>query len=434
MLIVTGSYFSSTLLFLSSSIIAYVYSVRSKAKGRLYLLFAIISYLIIRNMANKNINYRVLGVYIVLTISLGIIFALIMRRKEHQLNELGDRLISIEGNELLKNILELAIKDEHMTIEESTEKISKVIRSYYNVDYCSVFLKTNRGLNIVATNIDSQLTDYIEKFANLKFDEIRKETSEEIAASITCGDESLTYPTAAIRGIRYLNFIPLELGRKILGALMIEDRDRRKMEVLEEDFFTIVLENISIVLQNFIYKDKLVSAAMVDGLTQVWNRTYLERFMEDQIKAHKSNEKSFSVAILDIDHFKQFNDTYGHLHGDKVLKEISQFISRNIRKDEDIIARYGGEEFIIVFTRGKEEQIYMKIENLREKISRLDIIDDKGIKTPVTASFGMAVYPTNGLTTKDLINKADKALYYSKENGRNIVTKYNDILELQRAK
>ncbi len=425
--IITANYFNPIILFLSSPVIIYVYSVRSKSKALFYFLTAIISYLIISYTTNTEVDYILLGVYTILTISLGIIFYLLMKKKKNELNQLGERLISIEGNALLKNVLKLAVKDEHMTIQESTEKISKVIINYYHVGYCTVFLKTERGLKIIATNIDKQITSYIEKFANFKYEEIKQEGNEEIAASITCGDEVLTYPTAAIRGIRYLNFIPLELGKKVLGALMIEDTDRRKMEDLEEDFFKIVIENISIVLQNFIYKDKLVSAAMVDGLTQVWNRTYLEKLIKDEIKLHKSNGSSFCIAILDIDNFKQFNDTYGHLHGDKVLKEISQFINKNIRKDNDIIARYGGEEFVILFTKVNEHEIYYKVENIRQEIEKLNITNDVGMRTPVTASFGIAEYPNQGVNMKELIEKADKALYFSKSNGRNKVTKYSDI-------
>lgn len=425
--IITANYFNPIILFLSSPVIIYVYCIRSKSKALFYFLTAIISYLIISHTTNTEVDYILLGIYTILTISLGIVFYLLMKKKKNELNQLGESLISIEGNALLKNVLKLAVKDEHMTIEESTEKISKVIRNYYHVGYCTVFLKTERGLKIIATNIDKQITSYIEKFANLKYEEIKQESNEEIAASITCGDEILTYPTAAIRGIRYLNFIPLELGKKVLGALMIEDTDRRRMEDLEEDFFKIVVENISIVLQNFIYKDKLVSAAMIDGLTQVWNRTYLEKLMKNEIKLHKNNSLSFCIAILDIDNFKQFNDTYGHLHGDKVLKEISQFINKNIRKDNDIIARYGGEEFVILFTKVNEHEIYYKVEKIRQEIEKLNITNNDGMRTPVTASFGIAEYPKQGASMKELIEKADKALYFSKNNGRNKVTKYSDI-------
>lgn len=141
----------------------------------------------------------------------------------------------------------------------------------------------------------------------------------------------------------------------------------------------------------------------------------------------KRNNSTFSIALFDIDHFKKFNDTYGHRHGDKVLTEVAQFVKNNIRED-DTVFRYGGEEFLIHFNKTNNKEIISRLERIRSGIEKLKIQNDKGEVTPVTASFGLAEYPTHGETPDELIENADKALYKAKNDGRNrIVTYTNNI-------
>lgn len=352
---------------------------------------------------------------------------LIVKGKDDEVFFLREKSLNSEGNIILRDILKLAIKDEKMTIIESTKKICHVIRENYRVDYCTILLNTPKGLSITASNIESKYLKHMEQYANKKLKEVLYQTNQEVDASIICGDSPLNYPTALYRGIRYFYFIPLKLGEKLLGALMIEDTSRQKMESLENDFFQIVLENIAIVLQNFIYKAKLVSAAMVDGLTQVWNRAYFDRYLINEIQKHKNLNTNLSLAIMDIDHFKRFNDKHGHLHGDNVLKRTSSYVKSRIREDKDIIARYGGEEFVIVFSGTTNIEITDMLDSIREEISQLYITNEENQVTPVTVSFGLAEFPRDEENCNDLIKKADEALYYSKENGRNIVTQYSQI-------
>lgn len=425
-LIAIVSYFNQYLYFLSIPIIHYIYYQVNKVVGVLSVIFVLITYINIWNFKNDEFDYFFLMGYIGSLIMTVILHSLIIKRKERTIDTLHQELIHSEGNIILKNILKLAVEDERMTIIESTEKVCKAIREYYNVDYCTIFLNNSRGISIASTNIEKKYIKHMEKFANEKLTEMIDDNND-AAAYIICGDEALAYPTAMHRGVCYFYFIPLKMGDKFLGALMIEDKTRHKMESLEDDFFQIIIENISIVLQNFIYKGKLVSAVMVDGLTQVWNRTYLNKYLENEMKKHEVQNERLSLAILDIDHFKQFNDNYGHLHGDKVLKRVSGFIKDNIRGGKDIIARYGGEEFVIVFPFTDNENVLNKLDEIREEISQLYITNENSKNTPVTVSFGIAEYPTDSASIEGLIKKADEALDYSKENGRNKVTQYRKI-------
>jgi len=171
--------------------------------------------------------------------------------------------------------------------------------------------------------------------------------------------------------------------------------------------------NTQIVLKK--QKDELIYIAFHDKLTGLYNRYYLMKAGESKFsRATRHNEK-LSVIIGDIDNFKSVNDTYGHIYGDKVLKEIGALLNQNNRK-EDFIARYGGEEFIIILEHCNASSAKEKAEKIREAISKLDI---DGIS--VSASFGVAQIDTKNKSFDSLIKDADEALYIAKDSGRNKV-------------
>lgn len=166
-------------------------------------------------------------------------------------------------------------------------------------------------------------------------------------------------------------------------------------------------------------RDQLIFRASHDQLTNVYNRHKLveegERFFSKSIR-HK---EELCLAIIDIDHFKNVNDTYGHMVGDEVLKSVATLLRENIRT-EDIVARYGGEEFVIIFDRCSLQNALFKSNLLRMKISNLNPKD-----ILVTASFGLTPLDHDKHTKFDhLLKEADEALYEAKENGRNKVITY----------
>ncbi|QFR50450.1 diguanylate cyclase [Sulfurimonas lithotrophica] len=151
-----------------------------------------------------------------------------------------------------------------------------------------------------------------------------------------------------------------------------------------------------------------------DPLTSIYNRNMFVRVMKEKIKQRIFTNKGLSLCVLDIDHFKDVNDTYGHLVGDNVLKHLARLIEKHIRS-EDLFARWGGEEFILVFEFGINEA-YRKVEFLRKIIEK----ENFGTVGSLTCSFGVSEYKY-GDTLESLINEADKALYEAKASGRNMV-------------
>jgi len=169
--------------------------------------------------------------------------------------------------------------------------------------------------------------------------------------------------------------------------------------------------------ENITNTKKLEYLSTHDTLTNIYNREYFNKTFEHEIKNHKRYGHNMSLILVDIDHFKNVNDTYGHNEGDKVLTKIAEIIKNNLREN-DIVARWGGEEFVILLSNTKLSGAFLLAEKLRKKIEIDIILKQKKI----TASFGVGMY-TNKESKTTFFEKIDNALYSAKDNGRNCVVK-----------
>jgi diguanylate cyclase (GGDEF)-like protein len=164
-----------------------------------------------------------------------------------------------------------------------------------------------------------------------------------------------------------------------------------------------------------------------DGLTDLYNREYLDKVLEKEFKMAKAYDWPLAVMFVDLDHFKSINDNYGHQAGDKVLRNTAEVLVSATRND-DLVARYGGEEFVVVLPSTSERDTLVVTERLikafRNYTHRVNIDDE----TVVTASIGVAVMSSKRqfASTRDLVAAADKAVYAAKHQGRNCFVIYDD--------
>lgn len=165
-------------------------------------------------------------------------------------------------------------------------------------------------------------------------------------------------------------------------------------------------------------QEKIISAAITDFLTNTYNRRFGLNQLAKEISRCSRNNSIFSLCLFDIDHFKNVNDTYGHLAGDQVLISFSEIL-HSLFRDYDIVFRYGGEEFLVVVIGASKEEAFKISERFRKKIEEL-IIDFGDQKISVTVSAGIAEFQANN-SVDDLIARVDCLLYNAKENGRNRV-------------
>lgn len=172
------------------------------------------------------------------------------------------------------------------------------------------------------------------------------------------------------------------------------------------------------------YSNQVKHMANVDGLTGVYNRRYFSYSLKNELKKAKNNNSNVSIIILDIDFFKKFNDTHGHVEGDRLLIEISALFKKFVG-DRGVLARYGGEEFVVIVPNLEPE----KVVNVANKLQKLvEETHFEGQETQpnnnVTISIGVSSYPQLTDDENHLVETADEALYKSKETGRNKVTCY----------
>ncbi len=167
---------------------------------------------------------------------------------------------------------------------------------------------------------------------------------------------------------------------------------------------------------------KLQEQAIRDPLTNVYNRRYMAEFLDQQTARAIRENYPISIVIMDMDHFKQFNDNCGHKCGDVVLQAFANFLVEHTRRG-DVVCRYGGEEFVILMPNAPLDLSYERVEAWRQDFSESAIPYD-GMKFSATFSAGVAVFPEHGPTGDAILQAADKALYVSKNNGRNRVTTF----------
>lgn len=323
-----------------------------------------------------------------------------------------------EVNLLLKEILETNFRNN--SLSNAAESILLVLKRFYSIDYVTIFIKHEKSdrLDIIASNIASEQLKYVDKYANNTF----KKMGSTSAKVLTSSDGFVNYASAPERGITFSNFTPLVYDGVTIGAILLENKNNEPLADMNArmHLYDKIFKETSLVLQNVIYTENLISLTSTDQLTGVYNRRYIDMTLGEQLSIHRNLGMSFSVALFDIDHFKKFNDTYGHPFGDLVLKEVANFMKD--RMGENCwVARYGGEEFVLFFGRSNPEEVYTTVDNLRQGLSELQISDEEQTVS-ITASFGIATFPSVNGSVSAIVRAADDALYDSKKNGRNRVT------------
>ena len=173
-------------------------------------------------------------------------------------------------------------------------------------------------------------------------------------------------------------------------------------------------------MANIRLREALRSQSIRDPLTGLYNRRYLEEMLERETRRAVRAEHGLGVLMLDLDHFKKFNDTYGHDAGDTVLRETASFLLKSVRA-EDIVCRFGGEEFIVILPVADLKVTQARAERIRSRLRELQVLHQGQPLGMVTVSVGVAELPEHGTSPKALIEAADAALYHAKREGRDRV-------------
>lgn len=224
--------------------------------------------------------------------------------------------------------------------------------------------------------------------------------------------------------VNQLVCVPLMVKNMTFGVINLANRkDGKDFAKRDTDLLQTMAGQAALVLDN----TKLFKLAITDGLTDLFMVRHFKIKLNEEIKRARRYDKIFSLVFFDIDHFKKFNDTYGHQVGDEVLKQVAKIFRNTVREDVDIAARYGGEEMIAMLPETDAQGAYVVAERLRKKIEECEF---EGYETPlhVTISIGIAEFPEHDKDAMELIKKADTALYHCKEKGRNQTAIYSESM------
>lgn len=217
----------------------------------------------------------------------------------------------------------------------------------------------------------------------------------------------------------------LDERSKPIAIIGVEFGAEHSFKETDRNLLNTICLNASSALTKAKIFQKMEKQATIDGLTQIPNHRHFQDLMDMEMERATRENGVVSLLLMDIDHFKKFNDTYGHPVGDLVLKMVSKALQGAVRKT-DHIARYGGEEFVVILPQAEGEVGRQSAERVRQAIEAIDIPHESGT-LKVTMSIGMCTYPTLSKTKAELIEFSDQALYHSKENGRNCVSLYEEI-------
>ncbi|MGK7346734.1 MAG: diguanylate cyclase [Candidatus Nitrospinota bacterium M3_3B_026] len=223
-------------------------------------------------------------------------------------------------------------------------------------------------------------------------------------------------------GVGAIIAVPLKVEGKIVGILYVDDFRPRKFTEREVNILSLLGAHAAAAIDKALLLEKAEFMAITDELTKLYNHRYFIRALDSEIRRASRYTYPISLLMIDVDYFKNYNDTFGHLEGNVVLTTLARIFTDTAR-ETDVVARYGGEEFAIILTKADEKKGVMVAERIRSKVKAHAFAGaEEQPNGKLTVSIGAATYPADAKNSRGLIEMADKALYRSKKRGRDSVT------------
>ena len=219
--------------------------------------------------------------------------------------------------------------------------------------------------------------------------------------------------------------MPIVAHGNTLGVLYVQCPSEAGVAAVHErtDGLRQLVQLTGMAIATLNLRTKLENQSIRDSLTGLFNRHFLQISLERELARAARRKQVLAIFMLDLDHFKRFNDTFGHAAGDTVLKAVAEIFRSSIRT-EDIACRYGGEEFTIMLPDVTPAAAYERADIIRQAIAGLRVPLEKEVYAEFTISIGVAFYPSDGDYADALLRQADAALYRAKRQGRNQIVQY----------
>jgi len=219
--------------------------------------------------------------------------------------------------------------------------------------------------------------------------------------------------------------VPIRGKERVLGVIEIINLvGKREFDQEDTTLLQAMADYSAIALENAIHVQRIHELTITDDCTDLYNVRHLNFVLDTEIYRSNRYQYEFSLIFLDLDHFKEVNDTHGHLVGSKLLREMAELIRGSLRLI-DYAFRYGGDEFVILLPQTGKESANVVARRLHERVNEKKFMAEEGLNLHLTASFGLATYPPDATTKPEMIRLADEAMYLAKNTSRNSIAVAN---------
>ena len=342
--------------------------------------------------------------------------------------------IEIQANKmtLLKDLTEFhQFNPLEISLLDFYKKTSELIEKYLYFDRLLIYTKKRKEKTlsmsvefVAGEETDLKIGDSIRYTQSLPR---LIETEEDILISdYDKTDLDFRFKEDDMEELKYRSCIGIHLPMKEgeSGGIVLESFSPHQYDQQDLNLLSYICDSIDNLATQMKEHKKIEDLATLDGLTQLYNHRAFKNELKDEIERCRRYDNTLTLMILDIDDFKEINDTHGHLFGDFVLEKLSKVIRGSIRSI-DTVARYGGEEFAIILINAKKEDCIKTGERIRSNVENF-IFKQDGTEINITISIGIASFPKDGEDYKEIISNADEAMYDSKQAGKNQVTIYEN--------
>lgn len=435
------------------------------------MIFPVLIVALFEYLFNEKLKNTDLCIVIILIITVaGILFA-ILSRISGIIDNFNDRLFRQErlainskeeydnlkiyqsklvraNEQLSKQKLQLEIANTTITRKNTEMKMQHMLVNHMNSE-----LDANKIISFITNGIKENLNLDLCAVIIRKMDGL--EETEELLCSANATDDS-SLGDDVIKSIRDSEFIKLysivpnatylvdnrvpdakydfligsNIGSLLICPMVVQDNARGVLVVGKNSygyfkenisFYETIVEQIILALKNAFMYQKVQNMAIKDALTTIYNRRYFNSLFPMLAKKALEEKRSLTVALFDIDKFKNVNDTYGHIFGDIVIKYCGKVAGRIAKEENGYAVRYGGEEFVLCFMDKSLEETNVILKKMHEEIKQ-NVFDYEGETVKVNVSIGITAYPQIRSNVNDLLSYADNAMYMSKKNGRGRIT------------
>lgn len=356
-----------------------------------------------------------------------------LRNKDIIQHKINEETLSEFNKQMSLALNELKFHEREMSI---INKMNELLQSCQNVSEAySIIEKAAKELFFKITNVLAILnknTMLLEVIGHQKNATLKDKFSPDDCWALRSGQVYIVDDLKSNLLCKHFNYsplggymcIPLIVRNEVIGLISVIAAEKSMLTTSQQHLSITFCDVIKLSLANIKLKEAFREQSIRDKLTGLYNRRYLDETLPRELQRMKRENNTLSFIMLDLDHFKKFNDDYGHEAGDEVLKFIGNLLLNNFRGG-DIACRFGGEEFAVILLGIDLNHAIKRMENICKKVRETKLFFQQRLLPAITVSIGIAQAPKDGSLAEDLIRAADEALYCAKQGGRDRIEVYS---------